>query len=201
MSHKQSKSEIKLLLAAKELFWKYGISRVTIEEICSEAQVSKMTFYRYFNNKEEIALAILRSVFDEGKAKYREIMNSSMPFSEKVKKTILLKSSSSNNISEEFLKDIYNKELTSLTGLMEDYTREMLSEFMESLHTAQANGDIRKDIKIEAVLYFLNQMREYISDDKFLSLYNDPHEAIMDMTNFFFYGILENEVQEVKTQH
>ncbi|MDH5400751.1 MAG: TetR/AcrR family transcriptional regulator, partial [Cyclobacteriaceae bacterium] len=44
---------------AKELFWKYGIRRVTIEEICKEAGVSKMTFYKFFPNKVALANTIL----------------------------------------------------------------------------------------------------------------------------------------------
>ena len=39
---------------AKDLFWKYGIKRVSIEEICKEAKVSKMTFYKFFPNKIEL---------------------------------------------------------------------------------------------------------------------------------------------------
>ena len=37
----------------KELFWKYGTKRVTVEEICREAGVSKMTYYKFFKNKNE----------------------------------------------------------------------------------------------------------------------------------------------------
>ena len=41
-----------ILTKGKELFWKYGIKRVAIEEICKQAHVSKMTFYKYFKNKK-----------------------------------------------------------------------------------------------------------------------------------------------------
>ena len=44
-----------ILDAAKSLFWKHGIRRVTIEEICEVAGVSKMTYYKYFSNKTAIA--------------------------------------------------------------------------------------------------------------------------------------------------
>ena len=35
----------------KDLFYKYGIKRVSVEEICAKANVSKMTFYKFYNNK------------------------------------------------------------------------------------------------------------------------------------------------------
>ena len=56
---KKSKSFISIQKSAKTLFWKYGMARVTVEEICREAGVSKMTFYRNFKNKNEVAKQVL----------------------------------------------------------------------------------------------------------------------------------------------
>ena len=38
---------------------------MTIEEICGEAKVSKMTLYKFFPNKIELAKVILKKVFDD----------------------------------------------------------------------------------------------------------------------------------------
>jgi len=46
----------------KVLFWKHGIKRVTIEEICTEADVSKMTFYKFFPNKIELAKKLIQQI-------------------------------------------------------------------------------------------------------------------------------------------
>jgi AcrR family transcriptional regulator len=42
---------LKILAAGRDLFWKHGFKRVTIEEVCREAGASKMTFYKFFENK------------------------------------------------------------------------------------------------------------------------------------------------------
>ena len=55
---------------------------------------------------------------------------------------------------------------------------------------AQKRGDIRKDIKPEFILYFLNHMITMTDDDQLSSLYSSPQDMIMELTNFFFYGIL-----------
>ena len=60
---------------ARELFWKHGITRVTVEEICKEANVSKMTFYRFFSNKTELGRTIIDNIMDESVEKYRSLMN------------------------------------------------------------------------------------------------------------------------------
>ena len=44
MTKLKSKKQLELLKIARELFWKHGFKRVSIEEICQKASVSKMTF-------------------------------------------------------------------------------------------------------------------------------------------------------------
>ena len=80
-----------ILIAAKELFWKHGFKRITIEEICSAANVSKMTFYKHFKNKMELVKYLLNHIYEKGMKQYRDIMNSDIHFSEKVKKKLDLK--------------------------------------------------------------------------------------------------------------
>ena len=72
---KPTKSKKLILKAAKKLFFESGLNKVTIEEICAESSVSKMTFYRNFKNKEEIARSILESVFEESNTQYKSIMD------------------------------------------------------------------------------------------------------------------------------
>lgn len=75
---------------AKELFWKYGVKRVTIEEICKETPVSKMTFYKFFKNKEALAEYLLTNLLTEWHAQYRAIMKQNIPFASKITQVIAL---------------------------------------------------------------------------------------------------------------
>ena len=42
-----------ILEAAKELFFKHGFKRISIEDICNKADVSRRTFYVYYENKAD----------------------------------------------------------------------------------------------------------------------------------------------------
>ena len=53
-----SKKIGQLVTTAQELMMRHGIHRVTVEEICSDANISKMTFYKYFKNKIELTKSI-----------------------------------------------------------------------------------------------------------------------------------------------
>ena len=80
-----------IITTGRQLFWKYGIKRVPIEEICREAGVSKMTFYKHFDNKLDLVRHIIDQITNEGMLKYRKIMGQEVPFREKVRKSVHLK--------------------------------------------------------------------------------------------------------------
>ncbi|MFZ1807292.1 MAG: TetR/AcrR family transcriptional regulator [Cyclobacteriaceae bacterium] len=190
---KMAGSAKSILISAKTLFWKHGIKRVTVEDICQHAAVSKMTFYRHFQNKHEVANRVIIEVFEHGLQEYRNIMQLQAPFSEKVEKLLVLKRRETLNLSEEFLRDIYQTDQPDLKNRLEKYGKVMRNELMDDFKRAQENGWIRKDIKLEFILYMLDQMDKIIQDKSLLSIYNNVQESSMELTKFFFYGILSND--------
>ena len=179
--------------AARELFWKFGYKRVTVEEICKEANVSKMTFYKFFKNKIELTLYILESVTNEALEKYHDLMTRDIPYPEKIKKSIELKLEGTQDISSEFMDDMYKHPVPEILEYFNKKVRESMAIFMKDLTDAQKAGNIRSTIRPEFILYFLNHMMEMLKDDKLTRIYDTPQEMILELMNFFFYGIMPGE--------
>lgn len=179
-----------LLDTSKDLFWKYGFRRVTIDEICREAKTSKMTFYRFFPNKLELARAIIDKVTNESMSQFREIANEDSSPTLKMKKMLNLKLEGTNNISPEFLKDFYNNPDLGLSDYLEKKSKSALSEIINIYKEGQKKGWIRKDLNVDFLIYFIKKTTPLVSDDELLKLYNSPQDLIMELTNFFIYGIL-----------
>ncbi len=57
MSANQSKERI--LAGAKELFLSRGYSATTVDAICEKAELTKGSFYYFFDSKEDLGLAVL----------------------------------------------------------------------------------------------------------------------------------------------
>lgn len=174
---------------AKELFWKFGIKRVTTEEICREANVSKMTYYRFFPNKTKLAIQILSDTFNESIEKHREIMAKDIPFPEKIRETIQLKFEGTKDISQELIIDIYKNASAEILDFIHDKRDQIILEILEDYKKAQKKGNIRKNIKPAFILYFINKMMEMGSDQQLIKQYDNPQDLIMELTNFFFYGL------------
>lgn len=184
-----SSKYLKLLETGQKLFWKHGFKRVTIEEICREADVSKMTFYRFFENKIDLAKTIFRNVAKDGTERLNEIFDLDIPPSEKLKRIITMKAEGTNDISREFLMDFYNSDDRELPEFVEKVTKELWDEVIKSFRHAQEDGWIRRDFKPEVLFYLSQKLAGIITDKELLKLYNNQQELILEFANLFTYGI------------
>ena len=188
-----SSKSLDILNTARQLFWKHGIRRVSVEEICREAGASKMTFYRSFPNKIELAKAMLQKMFDESMNEYSAIMALDIPFEEKVQKELLLKFKGARGISAELVRDIYSNQEWGLREYMERRTEEALKVIMNDFAQAQQKGWIRQDLRLDFILFLFHRMQDWITNEQLLASYPDTQDLIMEITNFFFYGIMPHE--------
>lgn len=184
-----NKKQKAILETSRGLFWKYGFRRVTINEICREAKTSKMTFYRFFPNKLELARSVFDEVADEGLLNFRKILKEHSSPSEKVKKMLQLKLDGTNNISNEFINDFYNNPDLGLKQHIEEKTRSVWVEIIKLFKDGQNEGWIRRDLKVEFLFFFLQNTSAIMADKELLKLYNSPQDLIMEIANLFVYGI------------
>lgn len=195
LSNKKPKSHGLIMDTAKSLFWKYGLKRVTVEELCEEAKVSKMTFYRQFENKGQLAELVLIREMQKGSSAYDAIMALPIPFADKIARFVQLKHELSKDVGEEFLKDIHKTDNAILQSQVEANQREMIAKLKTDLEKAQKKGEIRSDLKIDFVMYMLQGLNEKMFDERLASMYESPHGLIMELTNFFFYGLISEPPQ------
>lgn len=194
MDAEYSPKQKQILETSKALFWKFGFKRVTIEEICKEAGVSKMTFYKYFPNKIELVKSLMNRVLKDALEKYRKISESDIPYPEKVVQMIQLKQEQVQTMSSEFFRDYVQSDDPELINFLNQLTRENLEMFTNDFKKAQENGDIRRDLKVEFIMYIMNHLVEMTNDDNLLNMYDQPQDLVMEITRFLFYGILNREV-------
>ncbi len=185
----------KILQTGKELFWKFGFKRVTIEELCKEAGISKMTYYKYFSNKMDLVKTLLDEVLQTSMKKYEAIMDSQVPYPEKVLQMIELKKEQTHTMSSEFFRDYVQSGDPELIAYLEKMSAKNLQRFTDDFRKAQENGDIRKDLKVEFILAIMNRLVEWaMHDQSLLELYEQPQDLAVEMTTFLFYGMLNRDL-------
>jgi len=185
--HKQNKKYRDILKSAQELFWKHGFKRVTVEEICKAAEISKMTYYKFFPNKIELAKTVFKNVIDEGIKDFEKIMKSDKPAAEKMKKILLLKLEGTNNISQEFINDFYDHSGSELAKFVDENSKRAWEIVAADIRDAQKNGLFRKNLNPD--FFFTLASKIDYTDKSLLKFFNSPQEMVMEVLNIMMFGI------------
>lgn len=186
-----SRKKVKALMdAARDLFWKHGLKRVSVEEICEKAGVSKMTFYRHFDNKTELAKAVYLKVVEDSRVQFKSIFtDESTTTAEKLELMVKLKLDGTHEISREFLNDFYTSPELGMAEFVSEITTRVWNEMLADYKKAQDAGWFRKDFKPEAFFIMIQKLIELVNDENFQQLFSTPQEMILEMTRLFTYGI------------
>ena len=181
-SKKRSKKETQIVQTAEDLFMNHGIRRVSVEEICRRAGVSKMTFYKYFANKIELVRHLWNAWVDEGYERLDEIDAMDIPLPEKIQMMFDWKTDLLSKMSTEFLDEILPLELEQ---------EKVLRRFMEFIINAQKRGEIRAGINPEFLMAVLDKLYELGDNEKLRARYPSLIEFNREIKDFFWYGVIE----------
>ena len=148
MSLENNKKYNQLTDTAMALFLKHGFRRISIQEICSTANVSKMTFYKYFSNKIDLLKVLLNTIAKNQMDLYEEIMNQDIPYRQKVEQIIQMKQNQARMIGQEFFNDLYANAPAEITQLLHEIGARYFMRIRNDFIKAQQTGMIRKDIVV-----------------------------------------------------
>ena len=101
-----------------------------------------------------------------------------------------MKLNGTDQMSQAFFADYLPHADPELHDFMHKQAQKTWEEIINDYKEAQKNGDIRQDIKIEFILWYLNKMLDMMGDEVLEKMYDNPQDLIMEMVNFFFYGIM-----------
>lgn len=178
-----------ILDTAQDLFMRFGVKRVTIEEICRTASVSKMTFYKFIKNKNDLVLRIMEKLMDEGQGTFDDIMAGDLSFARKMDQFVKMKMDYGSRISKEFYADFMNYSPEVHDFVMERSQRSM-QILMAAFSSAQQKGEIHADLDLKFLSFILNKLMAIGEDPQLTQLYPDIGELTRQWLNFFMYGII-----------
>lgn len=175
-----------ILQAALDLFQQFGVQKVTIAEIAKEANVSQVTIYNYFESKDNLIREVFQFYVDGIWQEQKQLLQSDLPFHDKLEKIIFGKTFEANHISERFFED-FMKDYASGNSYVEKlYVEEALPLYIEFFQQGRKEGLIDPTISDEAILFYLQMFREYMQR-------RDVAEKVLpiadELTKLFFYGL------------
>ena len=183
-SKRTGKKYAQLVETAKGLFLKHGIKRVTVEEICEKASVSKVTFYKYFSDKIQVARIIVDQLNDEGFSKFDEINRLDLPYPDKVDLMTQWRVAFFSQMAPEFIEDVL---------VFEDIHQEVQKRYLRNIVEAQEKGEIRPDLSPELILLVTEKLNEIVKDGSWKAIFTDFNAFQRQIRKMYYYGLLENQ--------
>jgi AcrR family transcriptional regulator len=184
-----SKSKRLLLEAGRELFWRYGFRRVSVDEICRSAGVSKMTFYRYFPDKTTLAKTVFSLEVKSGMHDFRLLMKSDKTGAQKIAGMLHLKSKAAKNISRAFLLDFYQHNDTGLREFIEKLSAEAWQETLELMIENQQSGVFRADINLKFLLALSQKLMDMIHDEQLIAVAGGAENMVIELSKLLAFGV------------
>ncbi len=187
---KESPARRRMLASALALFRRYGLRKATVEDICREAGVSRMTFYRNFADKDEIAIEALGGYFAGRMDEAEAILAEPVPFEERLRKIFLLKAEGLRTAGEEMIRDVLGDRASApgryLGALFAEQTRRTREIFL----SLQKKGEIRKDLHVDLIMYILEHAWNAFADEGLTASYQDKTRLYGELFQAIYYGIL-----------
>lgn len=180
----------RILKGAEELFFKYGIKSITMDDIAKHLAVSKKTIYQFYADKDEIVETLMKEKLKQDQCELTEIQKESENVIAEVLNIMKHMQSMFSSLNPNVFYDL-QKYHPKAWKMFKDFKNDCMSKMLEdSIERGKKQGIVRSDIntaiiarmRMEQVESAMNP--EIFSPDKYKII--DVQLAILD---HFLHGI------------
>jgi TetR/AcrR family transcriptional regulator, cholesterol catabolism regulator len=175
---------------AEELFRRYGIKSVTMDEIANQLGISKKTIYQFYSDKESLVQDIFKDITEQNKKKcthYKDIAENAIHeqfLSSDAAQEIF------NNMNTSVLFDL-NRFHPNVFAELEKFKKHFLFNIIkENINRGIKEGLFRKDINIDIVTWLkLEMISGVLRNEEVITGKTKPYQFENEMKDFFLHGI------------
>lgn len=191
----------RILLVAKELFFKYGVRSVTLDEMARELGISKKTIYQHFIDKNQVVHEVI-SFFLKKDKEYSEAIYKSAkdPIHEVIETTACIRENVAN-VNASLFHDI-QKYHPKAWNLYLEQKRFYFQIILRNLHEGIEQGYYRKEINPEIMAWMrLASIELAFNSDLFTKENFDFMEIQTQAIDHFIRGIVTEKGKQLYTEY
>lgn len=171
----------KILKTAGELFFKFGIRSVSIDDICAELHISKKTFYTIFKQKDELIVELLDAMRQKKEKDYHlvmaqdgNVMDMLMTNFKRLRGNSMDKHLAFVYDLEKFYPELWYERQKMMRDLDRIQTMHMLQKGIDQ-------GMYRKDLDVEATAILFTHLVEQVFKDLTMMSVSQRVDYALDM--------------------
>ncbi len=183
---------------AGELFFQFGFSKVTTDEIAASAGISKKTLYKYFDSKEALfAEVINRTVQTLAEEVEATLEDGEADFPEKLRRLIELRAAQLSRIRQPLINDV-QRNFPALWKQVEEQRRTKLEAHLgKLLGEGVEQGVFRPDVDSKMLeMVYMSAITGIINPENLARIPYSAQEATDAIMRIIFTGVLTDKARK-----
>lgn len=181
----------KIIAGAGELFTRYGVRSVSMDDIARQLSVSKKTIYQYFKDKDEIVTMAMHAHMEREKQEYEEIASCSHNALEELSKVCSCMRKDFKDMNPSLLFDLQKYHPDAWNVWLQFKNEHIKNQIVRNLKRGVEEGYFRKEIDPEFLAILRVEQVQLIFDNQIFpaDLFN-LKEAQMKLMDHFVHGLV-----------
>lgn len=180
----------RILKGAEELFFKYGIKSVTMDDIAKHLAISKKTIYQFYSDKNEIVETLMKETLKQDECEFKQIHDQASNMIEEVMHMM-------QHITQMFAKTNPNifydlqKYHPKAWNLFKEFKQECMAAMIEkSIERGKKEGLVREDVNSKIISRMrIEQVEMGLNPEAFPPVEFKLVDIQLSMLDHFLHGI------------
>ncbi len=188
---KEQKKE-SIIRAALDLFMQYGFKKVSINDIATSANVSPVTIYNHYGNKDNLIYEVIRYQFDLMMEEYKKIIYGEGTFPEKIKEIVFSKVEIASQFRGELAPMALRDNSMLRHPIYDEFEQEAMRMTLDLFKEGKEEGYLSKNISEESLVIYLEILRAGIAANN--RLYADEESyprLVREINELVLYGLVD----------
>ncbi len=189
-SDKKMEVTERIIKGTEELFFRYGVKSITMDEVAKHLSISKKTIYQFFKDKDELVATVTQCHLDKKQKTIQAIADSAIdPIDEVLKISEHIKQSF-QNLGSSVLYDIEKFHPKAWKLFLEHKEKCIHSCLVENLHKGIEKGLYRPDLDVEIISRLrMEEIQMGFNPFVFPAQKFDLRKVQLQFIEHFLYGI------------
>ncbi len=194
--------KISLLNSAKELYLKYGVKSVSMDDIAKVLGISKKTIYNIVSNKQDLVHAAVSSYIQEEEKTYQKLSNDSLNALEEIISIARHAVKALKKIKPNLTYDLKKYHPKTWTIVERDHFLFIEQTITKNLRRGIEEGFYRQNLRIDIIpKLYVSLTRLVIDDDLFKGQNISQVDIYNTIIKYHLNGIITNKGRKKLEKH
>ncbi len=186
--------ENKILVSALEMFMKYGVKSVSMDDISRMLGISKKTLYQFIDNKKDLVKSVIIHRMEEEEREVGHIIEHSKDAIHEMVEITRYVHKFLRKLKPSLIYDLqkYHKEVW---GMINNHHKTYLHDIIkQNIERGQSEGYYRDDLSPRIISNFYTQLTLALTDESFFPLSEfTPSQLHKELVHYHMYALANSK--------